>query len=93
MTEPIPPRVQAAESRRTLRYLLAASSIGAWASRNYQRTKVEDLARMEIAVVELSYDEWRDVLDAIQAGTDPALLPADGVMALIDALEQQGLTA
>lgn len=70
MTEP-PPRVQAAESRRTLRYLLAASSIGAWASRNYQRTKAEDdLAQLEIAAVELTYNEWLDVIYAIQTGTE-----------------------
>lgn len=92
MTEPVPPRVQAAEARRHMRYLLAASSLGPGASRRAQRAKAEELARLEIAVVELSHDEWRDVLGAIQAGTDPDLLPSDGVMALIDALEQQGVT-
>lgn len=90
MTEP-PPRVQSAEARRSMRYLLAASSIGAWASRNYQRTKAEDLARMEIAVVELSYDEWLDVINTIAACTDPDLQDTDGVVALLEALDQQGL--
>lgn len=51
----------------------------------------EDLAQLEIAVVELSYNEWLDVIYAIQTGTDPDLPPSDGVMALVDALDQQGL--
>jgi hypothetical protein len=74
-----------------MRYLLAASSIGAWASRNYQRTKAEDLARMEIAVVELSYDEWLAVVNALAACANPDLQEADGVIALLEALDQQGL--
>jgi hypothetical protein len=91
MTEPLPPRVQAAESRRTMRYLFAASSLGAWAARNAQRTKAEDLARLEIAVVELSYDDWRDVLNAINGCIDTDLQDTDGIAALFDALDQYGL--
>jgi hypothetical protein len=74
-----------------MRYLLAASSLGEWSRRYSARKKAEDLARMEIAVVELSYDEWADVLNAVDGCIDTDLQDADGIHALFDALDQHGL--
>lgn len=46
------------------------------------------MSASEIAAVELSHDQWRDVLDAIDGKPDAAY---DGVEALFDALDAHGL--
>jgi hypothetical protein len=46
---------------------------------------------IDIASVELTHDQWRDVLDAIDGLVHA--LETDGVDALFDALDEHGLMA